>query len=181
MKKLFFVSLMALCLGGLVASCSKDDAEEMSGDAAVAELKSLLGIQEDGTSAFLQDEKTLDYFLGVDNAETAGRVANNLSMGATALSSLTYTLPDSKGTISVAANAAEGHYYDITYNVAGISVKKLNVVNNAWLENENVTFIRPQDSSNKPSTWICNPCKYTFSSKSKVNCPRCRSSNVQKK
>lgn len=179
MKKLFFVSLMALCLGGLVASCSKDDAEEMSGDAAVAELKSRLGIQEDGTSAFLQDEKTLDYFLGVDNAETAGCVANNLSMGATASSSLTYTLPDSKGTISVAANAAEGHYYDITYNVAGISVKKLNVVSNAWLENENA--VTPAGANNKPSTWICIPCKYTFSSKSKVNCPRCRSSNVQKK
>jgi len=124
-------ALMAAAIFGTSVSCTDSKQMQAEGNEAVAELKEWLMIQEDNTCAIPQDEKTGDYFIGADNAEDAAKVAWNLSMGASGSESLKTTIPDSRGSISVAANAAEGHYYDISYNVTGIPVTKLSIVNNA--------------------------------------------------
>lgn len=185
MKKIFFALSMAAGLSGMFSSCSKNGEVDVDdGSAIIVELKEWLLIQEDGSCGFPLDENSGNYIIGVDNAGTAGRVAQNLSMGASSSKTLKVILPAQKGDISVSANSSEGHYYNIKYNVKGVMEAELDIVNEGWLNGEN-SIIWYQKNQNL-ATYLCNvdTCHQNFKAvitAKTIKCPACGSTDVTKK
>lgn len=184
MKKYFFSLVAILC--GLMTTmaftaCSSDDDELMASNNQVAELKAWLNIDEKGECAYLCNDEGV-YFVGANNQSDAAKIAKNLSLGASEKGSL--TLSDNMGTIRVSSPSDNnGIYFEINYNVKGISVKKLVVINNEVLENgdENAYF-PPKNISYK---YICKDCptgSNEFSTTGRpTRCPKCGSTNIKKK
>ena len=187
MKK-FICSLAALMccfmMTGVVCSCSSDDDDEVQNDSKmVQELSKWLNLDEKGNCPYICNEKS-EYFVGADSQNDANQLVKNLSLGASATGSL--TLPDDKGTIRVTTPAEpNGIYYDITYNVKGISVQKLSIINNEVLENGGENSPVSSQYTFKKTAYICNndkgSCGKTFYTiGAATTCPYCKGS-VKKK
>lgn len=189
MKKYFFSLVAILC--GLMTTmaftaCSSDDDELMASNNQVAELKAWLNIDEKGECAYLCNDEGV-YFVGANNQSDASKIAKNLSLGASEKGSL--TLSDNMGTIRVSSPSDNnGIYFEINYNVKGISVKKLVVINNEVLENgdENLPYVRPGGHGACPALYyICNDCPADgnefSSSGTATKCPKCGSTNISLK
>lgn len=161
-------------------ACSNDD-EPSAGNNQINELKAWLSINEKGECAYPCNDEGV-YFVGADSESDASTIAKNLSLGASETGSL--TLPDDLGTIKVTKPTdPNGFYFEINYNVKGISVKKLVIINNEVLENggENWYF-PPKNISYK---YICKDCpagSNEFSTTGQpTKCPKCGSTNIKKK
>lgn len=182
MKKHLFAILAIVC--GLLTTmaftaCSNDD-DPSANDNQITELKEWLNINEKGECAYLCNDEGV-YFVGADNQSDASKIAKNLSLGASEKGSL--TLSGDLGTIRVSTPADNnGIYFEINYNVKGISVKKLVIINNEVLENggENV-YYPPKSKSYK---YICKDCPTSgneFSTTGRPSkCPKCGSANIVK-
>ena len=189
MKKFIYSILALLCsLTDTMAftACSNDDDEPSAGNNQINELKSWLNIDEKGECAYPCNDEGV-YFVGADSESDASKIAKNLSLGASETGSL--TLPDDLGTIKVTKPTdPNGFYFEINYNVKGISVKKLVVVNNDVLENgdENISLPYIPGGSTRPTLYyICNDCpagSNEFStSGTATQCPKCGSTNISLK
>ena len=155
MKKLVF-SLAAIvsCLVVMTVcnSCSKTDNNE--GNRMVKELSEWLNLDADGNCPYLCTENG-EYLLGADRVRDASAQAKNVSLGASETGSL--TLPDDMGTIRVSIpDDQQGIFYEISYNVKGISVKKLLIVSNEILENGNENVMINPATTSKVYVYSCN-------------------------
>ena len=187
MKKHLFSLAAILC--SLIATmaftaCSSNDDEPSANNKQIDELKAWLNINEKGECAYLCNDEGV-YFVGANNQSDATKIAKNLSLGASEKGSL--TLSDNLGTIRVSTPADNnGIYFEINYNVKGISVKKLVVVNNEVLENGDENGYFPPMTGNRPTLYyICNDCpadNNEFSSSgTATKCPKCGSTNISLK
>lgn len=161
MKKFIYSILAILC--GLMTTmaftdCSNDDEPLANNDQnQVALLKELLYLDKDGQCPFVQDKEGA-YYLGVESAEDAAAIADILSLGASETGSK--ILPDNQGRIKVTASAdANGHYYDITYNVTGIPVKKLCIVSTEWMENGSENLVVRRETNPTGRTYLYYQCE----------------------
>lgn len=170
MKKIIYSILAILCsLTATMAftACSNDDEPSASNDQNQVELlKELLYLDKDGQCPFATDQEGA-YYLGVESPEDAAAIASILSLGASESGSM--ILPDNQGSIKVTTPAdANGHYYDIIYNVTGIPVKKLCIVSTEWMENgsENLVVRREGNPTSGSRTiyFVCEKCgaRYSF-------------------
>ncbi|MBQ0047997.1 MAG: hypothetical protein KBT33_10940 [Prevotellaceae bacterium] len=170
-----FISTMAF------TACSSDDDELSVGENQVKELKAWLNINEKGECAYVCNDEGV-YFVGADNQSDASKIAKNLSLGASEKGSL--TLSNDLGSIRVSTPADNnGIYFEINYNVKGISVKKLCIINNEVLENGDENWYFPP--KNKYYYYICKDCpagSNEFSTTGQpTKCPKCGSTNIKKK
>lgn len=174
MKKHLFSLAAILC--SLIATmaftaCSSNDDEPSANNKQIDELKSWLNIDEKGECAYPCNDEGV-YFVGADNQSDASKIAKNLSLGASEKGSL--TLSDNLGTIRVSTPADNnGFYFEINYNVKGISVKKLVIINNEVLENGGENVSLPYAIH----LFKCVRCGFTMSisprTKAPSKCPKC--------
>lgn len=185
MKKLFFsMAAFMSCLAVMFVfnSCSKEDNKESDeGSKKVQELSKWLNLDENGECPYICNEQG-EFFLGADNQADATILAWNMSLGASETGSL--TLPDNLGSIRVSTPTdPNGFYYDISYNVKGISVKKLYIISNEVLENGgdnySVTGVYYQPvNGDRLTTYVCNNdngnCGKSFTVATRPTaCPHC--------
>ena len=176
----FLAVVLMILISFCVSACSSDKEEDVKEDPAkdlaeymVKDLSEILNIDASGQCPFLKDRVNGEYFFGVENINDAKLATTNLSLGASLEKGNKLTLPANHGTITVLQEAAEGHYFDITYNVKGINVQKICVVNNNWLKNEN------SESSDNTPEWHCNDCNRNLGKASNLTkCVFCKSLNV---
>lgn len=174
-KKFFFaVAALVMLMGvGFSFTACSDDENNSEGNAAVTELKNML-LDEDGTPAFLYNEKDGVYEVGVSNRENALEIAGKyLDVKNYAGGQKTRTLPDGMGSITATDGETEGVFTSILFAIKDIKSFRLNIVQSERLEDENGV-------NHKVICYIhCNKCSMNWTSGPMTKaCIRCGSTNI---
>lgn len=121
-------------------ACTEEDITDAS-ENILSKLNGLFYSSVDGVIGELVDPETGYYYRTVDSQKAADVMVSTFSLGANFMPKNRYKLPNGLGSIEVATNPTEGHYYHIYYNVRGFmslgngGEAVFEIVDRSWMEN----------------------------------------------